>query len=207
LCPCEVCAVFGVSGPVVAGVVESVIAGAVVVAACWACLGAGDVVLRLLARRCCHTVVNQVRNPRLSRGRLEMIFTGVAGSRVIARQPNSAPVRLGVSGFPLFRLLRTAMIYLDGPLLGLKLCSTVVRWLSRPRRSTVGSRPSLDSHRTTAQTGLYERGGVGETHPLSCAVSHGTRTPVRGLHRATSRRPIAHLTCVAVKVSRHRRTP
>ena len=50
------------------------------------------------------------------------------------------------------------MIYLDGPSLGLKLCSTVVRWLSTPRRYAVGSRPSLDSHRTTAQTGLYQRG-------------------------------------------------
>jgi len=38
LCPCEVGTAFGVPGPGVAVVVESVIAGAVVVAACWACL-------------------------------------------------------------------------------------------------------------------------------------------------------------------------
>jgi hypothetical protein len=42
---------------------------------------------------------------------------------------------------------------------GLKNCAErLVRWLSRPRRYTVGCRPSLDSHRTAEQTGLY-RGG------------------------------------------------
>ena len=76
-------------------------------------------------------------------------FESHCGTAEFSQYPAGAQV-----GFPLIRLLRTAMIYLDGPSLGLKLCSTVVRWLSRPRRYAVGSRPSLDSYCTTAQTGL-----------------------------------------------------
>jgi hypothetical protein len=43
----------------------------------------------------------------------------------------------------------------------------LVWWLSRPRRYAVGSRPSLDSHRITAQTATNGEG--------SGVVLHGSR--------------------------------
>jgi hypothetical protein len=41
---------------------------------------------------------------------------------------------------------------------GVKLCTTVVRGLSRPRRYAVDPRPSLDSHRTTRMRASMVRG-------------------------------------------------
>jgi hypothetical protein len=64
----------------------------------------------------------------------------------------------GSSEFPLPAWLRTEMTFWTVPSPGLKLCSTLVRWLSRPRRYAVGSRPSLDSHRITAQTAANGEG-------------------------------------------------
>jgi hypothetical protein len=70
----------------------------------------------------------------------------------------------GSSGFDVSALLQTEMIYPGGPSPGLKLCSKMVRWLSRPRRYAVGSQSSLDSHRATAQTGLWVARAVALTY-------------------------------------------
>ena len=158
------------------------------------------------------------------RGTAETVCTGQAASRVIAAQPNSANIRPGgkcVSPYPLSsnrddlsgRSLAGPQIVLNGGAVAVNATPpargrawTATAPPRKPASTSEGSGLALvgSSWGTTVRV---ETEGVGETRPLSCGVSHGTRTPVRGLDRATSRRPIAHLTCVAVKVSRHRRTP
>ena len=70
---------------------------------------------------------------------------------------------------------------------GLESCSTVVRRLSRPRRNTVGSRPSLNSRRTTVRTGLYsERSGEVLERPLR--GNHGLTATIRRWNASYFRR-------------------
>ena len=64
----------------------------------------------------------------------------------------------GREGFPLSALLRTKIIYLDGFPRRAQIVLNDAAVAVKAPRYAVGPRPSLDSHRTTAQTGLYQRG-------------------------------------------------
>jgi hypothetical protein len=146
-------------------------------------------------------------------GTAETVCTGQVASRVIAAQLSSANIGLGgkwVSPYPLAsnrddlsgRSLAGPQIVLNGGAVAVD---------DTPPRDRLGGEPGQPPHHR-ANRPLPARGvvwcwsvaagvqpcgwkpeGVGETRPLSCGVSHGTRTPVRGLDRARSRRPICAL--------------
>ena len=143
-------------------------------------------------------------------GTAETVCTGQVASRVIAAQLSSANIGLGgkwVSPYPLAsnrddlsgRSLAGPQIVLNGGAVAVNATPpargrawTATAPPRKPASTSEGSGLVLvgSSWGTTVRV---ETEGVGETRPLSCGVSHGTRTPVRGLDRARSRRPICAL--------------